>query len=64
MIDVAFTLIQAKHQSNLSNGYECVVSKRQVQWYKLPPGVPGPPSHSPLWNATTVLQHLVKGDQC
>lgn len=32
MIDLAFTLIKAKHKNNFIDGYQCVVSKRQVQW--------------------------------
>lgn len=32
MIDLAFTLIKAKHKNNVIDDYQCVVSKRQVQW--------------------------------
>ncbi len=36
MIDLAYTLIKAKHKDSQIDGYQCVVSKRQVQWYTTP----------------------------
>lgn len=32
MIDLAFTLIKAKHKNNFIDGYQCAVSRRQVHW--------------------------------
>lgn len=36
LVDAAFVLIEAKHMTKPLGEYQCVVSKRQVQWYVRP----------------------------
>lgn len=32
-MEMAFVLVKAKHRNPTWQGYNCAVSKRQVQWY-------------------------------